>query len=222
VSSPCSSESFRAAAVRLREAFEPSSLEVDVIARRLALLATLLLALPAAAQAPVLATYSVKKDASTLSYKLIHKLHEVIGTAKPSAGAAVLRSDGKLQVQIRANVKDFDSGNSNRDSHMQEVTESAKFPFIEVKGSAEGVKLPESYPATVPVTLKADVTFHGIKQTMNVPMKVTFTSPKEATAEGTFGISLESYKIERPSLLMVKVDDKLVLEPKLVFSVEGK
>ena len=190
-----------------------------MIARRLALLATLLLALPAAAQAQKV--YSVKKDASTLSYKLIHKLHEVVGTAKPSVGVAVLRPDGTLQVQVRANVKDFDSGNSNRDSHMQEVTEAAKFPLIEVKGEAAGVKFPESYPATVPVTLKADVTFHGIKQTMNVPMKVTFTSAKEATAEGAFSISLESYKIERPSLLMVKVDDKLVLEPKLVF-VEGK
>lgn len=207
-----------------------------MIARRFALLATLLLALPAAAQAPapaapapaparqapVLAAYSVKKDASTLTYKLIHKLHEVVGTAKPSGGMAVLFTDGTLKVQVRANVKDFDSGNSNRDAHMQEVTESAKFPFIEVKGKANGVKLPESYPATVPVTLEAEVIFHGVKQTMNVPMKVTFTSAKEATAEGTFDISLEAYKIERPSLLMVKVDDKLVLEPKLVFGVEGK
>ncbi|WP_163999108.1 YceI family protein [Pyxidicoccus caerfyrddinensis] len=192
-----------------------------MIARRLALLATLLLALPAAAQVPA-KMYSVKKDASSLSYKLIHKLHEVVGKAKPSVGMAVLKPDGTLQVQVRANVKDFDSENSNRDAHMQEVTEAAKFPLIEFKGKASGVTAPTSFPATVPVTLKGQLTFHGVTQDVSVPMKVTFTSDKEATAEGAFDISLESYKIERPSLLMVKVDDKLILEPKLVFVVEGK
>jgi polyisoprenoid-binding protein YceI len=187
-----------------------------VIARRLALLATLLLALPAAAQ-----TFSVKKDASSLTYKLKHKLHEVVGTAKPSDGKARLLPDGTLQVAVRANVKDFDSGNANRDAHMQEVTEAAKFPLIDFKGTASGVKTPTNFPATVPVTLKGKLTFHGVAQDVAIPMTVTFTSAKEATAAGSFDISLEGYKIERPSLLMVKVDDKLVLEPKLTFVVEG-
>ncbi|QSQ21613.1 YceI family protein [Pyxidicoccus parkwayensis] len=191
-----------------------------MISRRLALLATLLLALPVAAQGPD-RKYLVKKDASSVTYKLKHKLHEVVGTAKPSTGIAVLKSTGTLQVQVRANVKDFDSGNSNRDSHMQEVTEAAKFPLIEFKGKADGVKMPTSFPATVPVSLTGQLTFHGVTQDVTVPMTVVFTSEKEATASGAFDISLEGYKIERPSLLMVKVDDKLVLEPKLTFVVEG-
>jgi hypothetical protein len=52
-------------------------------------------------------------------------------------------------------------------------------------------------------------------------MTVQFTSAKEATATGTFNVSLEAHKVERPSLMLKKVDDKLVLEPKLVFEVEG-
>nr|WP_225937504.1 YceI family protein [Myxococcus sp. RHSTA-1-4] len=184
--------------------------------------------MPAAAQAPQAPPapqariYSVKKDGSSLTYKLKHKLHEVVGKAPPSIGKAMLKKDGTLQVQVRANVKDFDSGNSNRDAHMQEVTEAAKFPLIDFKGSATGVTLPESFPAKVPVKLKGDLTFHGVKQTIEVPMTVLFSTDKEAVAEGTFDISLEAYKVERPSLLMVKVDDKLVLESKLVFEVEGK
>ncbi|MFP2910129.1 YceI family protein [Pyxidicoccus sp. 3LFB2] len=191
-----------------------------MIARRVALLATLLLALPAAAQAQP-RMYSVKKDASSLTYKLHHPLHEVVGKAQPSVGKAVLSPDGKLQVQVRANVKDFDSGNSNRDAHMQEATEAAKFPLVELKGSAEGVKLPDSFPATLKVTLNGKLTFHGVTQDVRVPMTVQFTSAKEATATGTFDISLDAHKVERPALLMKKVDDKLVLEPKLVFVVEG-
>jgi len=194
-----------------------------VIARRLAVFATLLLALPAAAQdAQTARIYSVKKDSSFLTYKLKHKLHEVVGKAPPSDGKARLLPDGTLQVNVRANVKDFDSGNSNRDAHMQEVTESAKFPLIDFKGKATGVKLPTSFPAKVPVTLKGELTFHGVKQMVEVPMTVLFNTDKQAVAEGTFDISLDGYKVDRPSLLMVKVDDKLVLEPKLVFEVEGK
>ncbi|HZI08865.1 MAG TPA: YceI family protein [Myxococcus sp.] len=193
--------------------------------RRIALLAALLFTLPAAAQEgakAIVRTYSVKKDASSLTYKLKHKLHEVVGTAKPSDGKARLLPDGTLQVAVRANVKDFDSGNGNRDAHMQEVTEAAKFPLIDFKGKAEGVQVPTSFPAKVPVKVKGKLTFHGIVQDVEIPMTVVFNNEKEAVAEGSFDISLDAYKVERPSLLMVKVDDKLVLEPKLHFQVEGQ
>ncbi|RKH32707.1 YceI family protein [Corallococcus sicarius] len=190
-----------------------------MIARRLATLAALLLALPAAAQSTA-RLYSVKKDSSSLTYKLIHKMHTVSGKAKPSEGKAVLKPDGTLQVAVRAQVKDFDSGNANRDTHMVEVTEAAKYPLIDFKGVATGVKTPESFPAKVPVTLKGKLTFHGVTKDVELPLTVNFTSAKEATADGTFKISLEGYNIERPSLLLVKVEDELVLEPHLVF-VEG-
>lgn len=193
----------------------------------LMLSAALLVALstvPAAAQEakpPVAQVWRVKPEGSTLIYKLKHKLHEVEGKAAPTAGAARLLPDGTLQVMVRANVADFDSGNSNRDAHMKEVTEANKFPYVEFKGEAKGVKLPETFPGQLRVTLDGTVTFHGVKQPVKVPMTVTFTSPKEARAEGTFDISLEAHKVERPSLMMVKVDDKLVLEPTLVLVGEG-
>jgi polyisoprenoid-binding protein YceI len=178
-----------------------------------------LLSLPALAQAPA-RTYSVK-DGSTVSYKLIHKLHEVVGTAKPSEGKARLLPDGTLQVVVRAKVEDFDSGNGNRDAHMKEATEAAKFPLIEFKGVATGFKVPEKFPAEVPVTVKGKLTFHGVTQAQEVPLKARFTSAKDVSAEGTFNISLEGYGVERPSLMMVKVEDALVLELKLALAQEG-
>jgi polyisoprenoid-binding protein YceI len=195
---------------------------------RVAALAALMsLSLPALAQeaakapAPAARDWRVKGDASSLSYKLKHKLHEVVGKARPTQGLARLLPDGTLQVTVRANVAEFDSGNANRDAHMKEVTEAAKFPWVEFKGKASGVKVPETFPATVPVKLEGQVTFHGVKQPLVVPLTVTFTSAKAVTAEGAFSISLEAHKIERPSLLMVKVDDALVLEPKLELEAEG-
>lgn len=178
-------------------------------------------AAPAPAPAPAPRDWRVKPEGSTLTYKLKHKLHEVVGTAAPTSGLARLLPDGTLQVMVRANVVDFNSGNANRDAHMKEVTEAHKFPAVEFKGVASGVKVPETFPAQVPVTLKGQVTFHGVKQPVEVPMTVTFTSAKEARAEGSFKLSLEAHKVQRPSLLMVKVDDALVLEPQLVLVGEG-
>ncbi|MCE9668310.1 YceI family protein [Myxococcus stipitatus] len=192
-----------------------------MIGRRLALLAPLLFSLSAAAQ-DAGKTYALKKDDSSLTYKMKHPAHEVVGTAKPSDGKARLLPDGTLQVAVRANIKDFDSKNANRDAHMMEVTEVAKYPLVDFKGAASGVKPPASFPGKVPVTLKGQLTFHGVKQNVEIPVTVVFKSPTLVTTDGAFDISLEAFKIERPSLLMVKVEDKLVLEPRLTFEVEGK
>ncbi len=47
--------------------------------------------------------------------------------------------------------------------------------------------------------LKGQLTFHGVKQPVEVPMKVVFTSAKDVSAEGNFKVSLEAFKVERPS-----------------------
>lgn len=187
----------------------------------LAVLATMLLSAPALAQEGA-HLYSVKAGDSTLTYRLKHKLHVVEGTAHPSEGKARLLPDGTLQVAVRANVADFDSGNANRDAHMKEATEAEKYPTVELKGTASGVKVPTAFPAEVTVPLKALLTFHGVKQAVDVPLKVTFTSAREVSAVGTFQVSLEGFKIERPSLLMVPVDDALDMETKFQLKEEGK
>ncbi|PTL79606.1 YceI family protein [Vitiosangium sp. GDMCC 1.1324] len=190
----------------------------------LAVLAPLLLSAPSLAQeaanAPRL--YSVNNGDSSITYHLKHKLHVVDGTAHPAEGKARILPDGTLQVAVRANVADFDSGNANRDAHMKEATEAAKFPTIEFKGVASGVKVPASFPSEQSVVVKGQLTFHGVKQPVEVPMKVVFTSAKEVTAESKFQVSLESFKVERPSLLMVQVDDALDMETKFKLKEEGK
>jgi polyisoprenoid-binding protein YceI len=190
----------------------------------LAVLASLLVSTSAFAQeaANVARLYSVRSTDSALLYRLKHKLHEVEGKAKPTEGKARLLPDGTLQVAVRANVAEFDSGNQNRDAHMKEATEAAKFPTIEFKGAASGLKIPTTFPSEQAVVLKGQLTFHGVKQPVEVPMKVVFTSDSDVTAEGRFQISLESYKVERPSLMMVKVEDALDLETKFQLKQEGK
>ena len=178
--------------------------------RSLSALCVLLLSTAALAQGGA-RTYGVQ-DGSALTYTLIHKLHEVKGTAKRLEGKARLLPDGTLQVAVRARVEDFDSGNANRDAHMKEATDASRFPLIDFKGVASSVRVPAKLPATLPVTVKGRLTFHGVTRPVEVPLQVTFQSPAKADATGRFEISLEAFQIERPSLLMVKVQDALVLD----------
>src|SRR5438270_3788207 len=77
----------------------------------------------------------------TLTYTVVHKLHEVHGTTNQVEGRALAQPDGRVQVQVRAKVATFDSGNSNRDAHMREATHEASHPYAEVKGVMSGVAL---------------------------------------------------------------------------------
>lgn len=157
---------------------------------------------------------------STLSYRLVHKLHEVTGVSKAVEGKARVLPDGGVQVVVRAGVDSFDSGNGNRDAHMREVTEAARYPLVQVKAVGAGVAAPASYPAAIELVLRGELTFHGRSRPLEVPAKVQFLSADRVTVEASFPVSLEAYGVERPSLLFVKVNDRIDLAAKLTLEAE--
>jgi hypothetical protein len=74
----------------------------------------------------------VALDSSTLSYHISHPLHEVDGVSHSALGKGVCHA-GQCDFLIAAQVKSFDSGDSNRDLHMIQVTQGAKFPIVSVR-----------------------------------------------------------------------------------------
>jgi polyisoprenoid-binding protein YceI len=184
--------------------------------RNAALAVYILAAAPALAQAPGTAL-SVDTAESSVVYHLVHKLHKIDGTSKKLEGKAMLLPDGRAQVMVRVPVESFDSGNVNRDAHMKEAVEAAKFPTVELKALADGVTIPTTFPSTIKKTFKVQIVFHGEKGLLDVPVDITFESANKARANASFKISLDAYKVERPSLMFVKVDDDLAFDAKLVF-----
>src|ERR1700722_6263405 len=69
---------------------------------------------------------------STLTYHVSHKLHESEGVSHAARGKGVCH-DGQCNFLIAVAVKSFDSGDSNRDLHMIQVTRGAQFPIISVR-----------------------------------------------------------------------------------------
>jgi hypothetical protein len=183
-----------------------------------------LLLLAAAVAAPALPadaprTYSVA-EGSTLSYRLVHKLHEVEGRSKAVEGKARWLPDGTVQVMVRARVDSFDSGNSNRDAHLQEVTEAARLPWVILKAVAAGIRV-DALPAEIEVPLRGLLEFHGIPREVAVTARVRLPSADRAEVVASFPVSLTAHGVERPALLFVPVDDRIDVTARLTLTLEA-
>src|ERR1700676_3693261 len=79
---------------------------------------------------------------STLTYHVSHPLHQSEGVSHAAKGKGVCHA-GQCEFLIAVPVKSFDSGDSNRDLHMLQVTRGAEFPLVTVR-----TRLPESASAS--------------------------------------------------------------------------
>ena len=172
---------------------------------------------PAAAAAPAATVWTVGAG-SSVTYHLVHKLHKVDGVSKQVSGKARILPSGQAQVAISVPAESFDSANVNRDAHMKETVEAARYPQVEIKAIGEGIQVPATFPATIEKTWKAQVSFHGVQQPLDVPVKLVFESATRATATAALTVSLDQFKVERPSMMLVKVDDALKIDATVVFT----
>jgi hypothetical protein len=179
-----------------------------------ALLATILLLLAG----PTLAQQDFKAvPGSTLAYHLVHKLHTVTGTSKSVEGRARVLPDGTVQVAVRAPLDSFDSGNANRDAHMLEATGAAQSPYVSFKGVGS-IQLPSTFPADLEVPLRGELTLKTPRP-IDVPIHLHFDSAVRVSVSARFPVSLEEHQVERPSLVFVKVDDRIEIDAKLRMEV---
>jgi hypothetical protein len=162
-------------------------------------------------------TFTVQPG-STLTYRLVHKFHEVQGVSKSVEGKARILEDGTVQVMVRASLESFDSGNSNRDAHMLEVTDAARNPYVQFKGVGT-LPPPASYPADVKLSLDGELTFKTPRP-IHLDATIHFASPEHAAIEATFPVSLDEHQVERPSLVFVKVDDRVDVDAKLTMEAD--
>ena len=156
----------------------------------------------------------------TLSYTVVHKLHEVEGTTHTLEGRAMVQLGGTLRVQIRAKVASFDSGNSNRDEHMREVTHEPAHPYVQIKGTAAGVRLPISAP--IDLTLDGIIEFNGVQHAQRIPVHLEPQPQRGVRVRFSFPVSFEVFQVERPELLLVKVDDAMIISGELLFAEAAK
>lgn len=163
------------------------------------LLALLLSALPAFAATD---TQWVLAE-STLTYHVSHPLHQTEGVSHAAKGKGVCHA-GQCEFLTAVPVKSFDSGDSNRDLHMLQVTRGGQFPMVVVR-----TRLPESADASTTIHADLEVQFAG--QTVKYS-QVSFrqvTQGDEIRISGTIPATLSDFKIDPPSLLALPVKNEI-------------
>ena len=143
------------------------------------------------------------KDESSITYRIVHPLHVIEATSKDATYE--LRADPSkkeiVSVGALVDVTTFDSGNSNRDSHAMEVIDAISYPEVSFVSSSI---------AEVGDSLRVNgkLTFHGVTQDI-VAMASSKWSADKVEVTGNFVLSLTAFKIERPALLLIPVEDAL-------------
>jgi hypothetical protein len=172
------------------------------------MIALLLLALPRLAMAAD-STWVLQQ--STLSYHVSHPLHQVDGVSHAARGKGICH-DGQCDFLIAVPVKSFDSGDSNRDLHMLQVTRGAQFPMVTVR-----TRLPETGSASADIHADLEIQFAG--QTVQYK-QVAFhlvMQGKESRLSGTVPATLSDFKIEPPSLLTMPVKNEIPIRVELTW-----
>ena len=150
-------------------------------------------------------------DQSTLTYHVSHPLHQTEGVSHAARGKGICH-DGQCDFLIAVPVKSFDSGDSNRDLHMLQVTRGAQFPIVTVR-----TRLPESASASSTVNADLDIEFAG--QTAHYK-QVAFQLAKEGNQtkiSGTIPATLADFKIDPPTLLTMPVKNEIPIRVEITW-----
>jgi hypothetical protein len=163
------------------------------------LIAFLLLALPTLAQTD--SQWTLEK--STLTYHVSHPLHQVDGVSHAVRGKGVCHA-GQCDFLIAVPVKSFDSGDSNRDLHMLQVTRGGEFPMVTVRTS-----LLENASASATIHADLEVQFAGQSAKYKQVSFEQVTQGNETRISGTIPATLSDFKIDPPSLLAMPVKNEI-------------
>src|SRR5580700_5134671 len=140
---------------------------------------------------------------STLTYHVSHPLHQSEGVSHGAKGKGVCHA-GQCDFLIAVPVKSFDSGDSNRDLHMIQVTRGAEFPLVTVR-----TRLPESDAAASSINVDLEIQFAGqTAQYKQVPFKLE-KQGNQIHITGTIPATLADFKIDPPSLLTMPVKNEI-------------
>lgn len=175
----------------------------------------------ALAGSPAAHTFAVEPARSTLRYHVVHKLHTVDGSSSRIEGKVVVQPDGRVLTMVRAPMASFESGDGNRDAHMQEVMEVGLHPFVTFKGIGNAPALATGGRRDGPVEIGGEVELHGVKTPVRLPVQVASLPGGGVRVRGTFEVSLDAHHVERPSLLFVKIDDACRVDVDLLLREEA-
>jgi polyisoprenoid-binding protein YceI len=143
------------------------------------------------------------KGESSAKYFMVHPMHKFDATSKDVMYTASIDPGAKSIKTVTAvvDVTSFDSGNSNRDSHAMEVIDAMSFPETTFTSTS-------IVPQENSLMIGGKLTFHGVTHDITAIAVPEWGSDK-LVVHATMNISLTAFKVERPALLFIPVEDTL-------------
>ncbi len=144
-------------------------------------------------------------DQSTLTYYISHPLLEVYGASHAARGKGICHA-GQCNFLIAVPVKSFNSGDTNRDLHMIEVTRGALYPMVVVRATfPQG----EIHAQWIQADLQVQFAGEAARYT-HVPFQRA-EQGREVQIAGTIPLTCSDFKIDRPTFLTVPIKNEIPL-----------
>ncbi len=156
--------------------------------------------------------WSLNSNDSFISYDGEHFLHSWSGKNESIRGVIIenLEEEKFKQIALAMFVKDFDSGNSNRDSNMLELLEVINFPKIEYYSNKISMDKGE-------ILFIGKLNFHGISKELNINSEIKKIK-KKLVLSGEFKVSLVDHNVKLPTFMMRSIDKEVLIKYQLLFN----
>ena len=153
--------------------------------------------------------WEIDSNSSFIKYSGNHFLHNWDAQNDEISGLLNIENGTIDKLGVIAKVKDFNSGNSSLDSNAMRVVEALKYPNVIFRSSLIEQNDDRVY-------LEGVLEFHGIKQNLKVEGEIE-SLEDHIKINMDFIIKLSDFEIKRPSLLLRKVEDEILVEINLNF-----
>ena len=154
---------------------------------------------------------SFRIENSLITYFGVHYLHKWEGSTSDVKGVVSYdKNIDQYECSISVPLNTFSSGNDNRDSNMLVYCKAFDFPNINFQSSSIKVK-------GSALEIEGKIEFAGEEKEIKTNAKLNSLDNNLFAIEGELDILLSEFKVERPSLLFVEIEDLV----KIKYSIQG-
>ena len=154
---------------------------------------------------------SFRVENSLITYFGVHYLHKWEGSTSDVKGVVSYdKNIDQYECSISVPLSTFSSGNDNRDSNMLVYCKAFDFPNINFQSTS--IKVNEST-----LEIEGKIEFAGEEKEIKTNAKLNSLDNNLFAIEGELDILLSEFKVERPSLLFVEIEDLV----KIKYSIQG-
>tara|TARA_Y100000768_G_scaffold182455_1_gene136722 strand:+ start:524 stop:1051 length:528 start_codon:yes stop_codon:yes gene_type:complete len=159
----------------------------------------------------LLSASSFRVENSLITYFGVHYLHKWEGSTSDVKGVVSYdKNIDQYECSISVPLSTFSSGNDNRDSNMLVYCRAFDFPNINFQSTS--IKVNEST-----LEIEGKIEFAGEEKEVKTNAKLNSLDNNLFAIEGELDILLSEFKVERPSLLFVEIEDLV----KIKYSIQG-